>query len=273
MVLFKDIIRLPTLFTPATMTKTRRCFWGLLLFAFAMAAVIAFLPPLAQSQTYHRFADGRALFGVPNFLNVASNLPFLLVAMLGLATLRRPPPGAFVDERERLPWTVYFLGLAAIGFGSTWYHLAPDNASLFWDRLPMSLCFGALLAALIAERVGVQVGLALLAPLVAAGIGTMLYWRFSQASGAENVLPYFAFQAGVFLFGAFLVHYFPPVYTRQADLVRAAGLYAAALLAEFLDPAIFSLGRMVGGHTLKHLLAALAVYQLVRMLRARRPLG
>lgn len=261
------------MFVRATMTNTRRRFGGLLLFAFAMAAAVAFLPPLAQPQAYHRFADARALLGLPNFLNVVSNLPFLLVATLGLAALRRPRPGTFVESRERLPWAVFFLGLAATGFGSAWYHLAPDNASLFWDRLPLSLCFGALLAALIAERVSVWAGLSLLAPLVATGIGTMLYWRFSQTRGAENVLPYFAFQAGAILAGVFLVRFFPPVYTREADLLHAAAFYAAAVFAEFLDPAIFAIGRMVSGHTLKHLLAALAIYQLVRMLRARSPIS
>jgi hypothetical protein len=246
---------------------------GLLLFALATAAVIAFLPPLAQPQAYHRFADARAFLGLPNFLNVVSNLPFLLVATLGLAVLRRSRPGVFAAGMERLPWAVFFLGLAATGFGSAWYHLAPDNASLFWDRLPMSLCFGALLAAVIAERVSVRAGLALLAPLVVTGIGTVLYWRFSQARGAENVLPYFAFQAGVILSGVLLVRCSRPCYTREADLLLAAAFYAAAVLAEFFDPVIFTIGGMVSGHTLKHLLAALAVYQLVRMLRARRAIS
>ncbi|MDF9391113.1 MULTISPECIES: hypothetical protein [Methylococcus] len=110
------------------------------------------------------------ILGLPNFLNVVSNLPFLLMAMRGLATLRRPRPGAFVKGRERLPWAVFFLGLAATGFGSAWYHLAPNNAVLFWDRLPLSLCFGAL----IAERVSIRAELARLVPLAASG--TVLHW-------------------------------------------------------------------------------------------------
>lgn len=237
--------------------------------ALAMAVAITVLPPLGQPQAYHQFADARPFLGLPNFLNVMTNLPFLLVAMLGLAALWQPRPGRFVENVERWPWAVFFLGLAATGFGSAWYHLAPDNARLFWDRLPMSLCFGALLAAVIAERVSVRTGLALLAPLVLTGIGTVLYWRFSQSWGVENVLPYFAFQAAVFLSGALLVCCSEPAYTRQADLLLAAALYATAVLAEFLDQAIFTIGGRVSGHTLKHLLAALAVYQLVRMLRRR----
>lgn len=251
------------------MSNTHRCLRGPLWLALAMAAGGLLLPPLGQPQAYHRFADARVFLGLPNFLNVVSNLPFLLVAMLGLAELWPPRPGTFRERRERLPWVVFFLGLAATGFGSAWYHLAPDNARLFWDRLPMSLCFGALLAAVIAERVNVRAGLALLAPLVMTGIGTVLYWRLSQVRGGENVLPYFAFQAGVILSGAWLARCSGSGYTHEADLLLAAVLYAVALLAESLDQAIFTIGGRVSGHTLKHLLAALAVYQLVRMLRAR----
>ena len=37
------------------------------------------LPPFLQDQSHHQFADQRELFGIPNFWNVASNLPFIAV--------------------------------------------------------------------------------------------------------------------------------------------------------------------------------------------------
>lgn len=66
-----------------------------------------------------------------------------------------------------------------------------------------------------------------------------------------------------------LMRLFPPRYSRTADLYRAIMLYGTALAAELLDRHIFALGGVIGGHTLKHLLAATAVYQVVRMLRLR----
>lgn len=243
----------------------------LLLLAISFAAMVAALPPFPQPQAYHHFAEQRALFGVPNFLNAVSNIPFLVVAMLGLGYLLQSGFGAFSVRVERLPYALFFLGLAATGIGSVYYHLAPDNARLFWDRLPMSVCFASLLAAVIAERWSVKAGLRLLAPLVAAGAGTVLWWRRSEALGSENVLPYFAFQAGAILAVVLLVLLFPPRYTRSAYLFGAAALYGAALGAELLDYPIFALGQIVSGHTVKHLLAALAVYQVFRMLRARTP--
>ena len=47
------------------------------------------LPPLLQNQDYHQFADQRELFGIPNFWNVVSNLPFIAVGAIGLARFRR----------------------------------------------------------------------------------------------------------------------------------------------------------------------------------------
>jgi hypothetical protein len=241
---------------------------GLLLaLAAAVVFAVALLPPFPQPQDYHRFADARALFGIPNSLDVLSNLAFLAVAVLGLSAVLRS--ASFADRAERLPYALFFLALAATACGSAWYHFAPDNARLFWDRLPIVVCFAALLSAVIAERYSVRAGLLMLLPLVAAGAGTVWYWLWSETQNIGNVLPYFAFQLNALLAILLLMRFFPPRYNRSADLYRAAMLYGAALAVELLDRHIFALGEVGGGHTLKHLLAAVAVYQVVRMLRLR----
>lgn len=247
------------------MNLPRRAGLLVLLFSAAVVATVMVLPPFAQPLAYHRFADQRAVFGVPNFLNVVSNAPFLLVAVLGLAALGR---AVCVG---RLAYAAFFIALAATALGSAWYHLAPDNASLFWDRLPMSVAFGALLAAVVSERPGVRVGQALFAPLLLAGPATVLYWRVSASLGAENVLPYFAWQGYAIVAIVLLLLLFPSRYSHTGMLLRAAVLYAVALCAEWFDPLIFALGEVISGHSVKHLLAALAAYQVVRMLRARTP--
>jgi uncharacterized membrane protein len=95
---------------------------GLLLMLAATVAIAAvLLPPFPQPQDYHRFADARALFGVPNFLNVVSNLVFLAVAVPGLIVAGHS--AAFSERAERLPYVLFFLALAATAFGSVWYHL------------------------------------------------------------------------------------------------------------------------------------------------------
>lgn len=66
---------------------------------------------------------------------------------------------------------------------------------------------------------------------------------------------------------------FPPRYTRGGDALAVLGWYAAALGAELLDRQIFALGGIVGGHTVKHVCAALAACWVLRMLRLRRHCG
>lgn len=238
-------------------------------FALAMVLALMLLPPFPQPQDYHRFADARAWFGVPNFFDVVSNLVFVAAAVAGLNAIRHPGRVAFVDRAEHLPYALFFVALAATAFGSAWYHLAPDNTRLFWDRLPIALCFAALLCAVIAERLSIRAGLLLLLPLAATGAGTVWYWLQSEVLGSGNVLPYFAFQAYALIAILLLTHLFPARYSRSTDMYRAALLYGAAIAAELLDRRIYALGQIMSGHTLKHLLAALAIYQIVRMLRLR----
>ena len=110
----------------------------LMLVALASLAIFAW-PPIHQSLEYHRFVDTRTIFGVPNFWNVASNLPFVLVGLAGLAWMARHVTK--VDRCLRAAWLVLFVGVVLVGLGSSWYHLAPGNATLVWDRLPMTLAF------------------------------------------------------------------------------------------------------------------------------------
>ena len=103
-----------------------------------LAACFAFLPPVVQSEAYHRFADRRAFLGVPNFLDVVSNLPFLLVGLLGLRTLRRGdhPSTAFGDRWERGAFALLFAGVALVALGSGYYHAHPTSPRLFWIGCP-----------------------------------------------------------------------------------------------------------------------------------------
>jgi hypothetical protein len=235
------------------------------------------LPPLPQSQAYHNFADRRALFGIPNFLNVASNAAFLLAGILGLSWLSRRHHSAlhnaFIEQGERWPYAALFLGIALTGLGSGYYHLAPDNARLVWDRLPMAIAFTAILSATISDRIGVQAGLSSLVPLAVVGMGSVVYWHVTELLGRGDLRAYVLVQFYPMLAIPLIMLLFPPRYTRSADLLGAAALYGLAKVCEVLDARIFAAVPIVGGHTLKHLAAALAAYQILRMLQKRQPLA
>jgi hypothetical protein len=240
--------------------------------AVALALAALLLPAQPQPAGYHGFADARTIFGIPNFWNVASNLAFLAVGIAGLRFLFADPrrASAFGDPAERLPYAVLFAGVALTCAGSAYYHWSPDSARLAWDRLPMTIGFMSLVAAIVAERIDAKAGRLLLAPMVVAGIASVLWWRASAALGAEDVIPYAAVQYGSIAIVLLVAALFPSRYTRPGDLYWSFALYVAAKVAELLDGWIYAQGGLLSGHTLKHLLAAAAVYMILRMVAARR---
>lgn len=243
-----------------------------LLTAVVGTGVALFVPPVPQWPQYHDFADQRAWLGIPNFLNVVSNGLFVLVGVMGLHRLsaaRRGP--VFLDPRERWPWLVFFLALALLGLASGGYHLAPDNAGLARDRLAMSAVFMSWLAAHLAERIGVRFGLNMLPVLLAAGAAAVLYWSAMEADGAGDLRAYGVVHFYPVALILLLLALFPPRYTRSGDALVVLGLYGAALGAEWLDRPVFELTGALSGHTLKHVLAALAAGWALRMLARRRP--
>jgi len=220
----------------------------------ASLAGLLLLPSIPQDQSYHQFADQRTLFGIPNFWNVVSNLPFLAVGAAGLWRFRDDPATI-----------VLFLGFFLTGIGSSYYHWEPNDGTLFWDRLPMTLSFAAILALAVEERVNARGGAILLWPALAIGLISLLLWRWT-----EDLRLYFwvQFFPGLAVLLLFLLC--PPKYTGTYYWIIAAALYALAKVFEFSDQAIFSLGYVVSGHTLKHLAAAAACLMILRYFQTRR---
>lgn len=256
------------------LSRRQRLVWVWLL-TIAMLVAVAVLPPLAQPQEYHRFADQRTFLGIANVFDTVSSVAFLVVGAWGLVFVwqdrKSRSPAAFAEPSERRIYAVLFGAVALAGLGSAYYHLAPDNERLAWDRLPIAVSFASLFAATIAERVSMTVGLRLLPALLALGAGSVLYWRWTEVYATENLWPYVAVQFYSAAAIVLIVVLFPSRYTRGTDVPRAIGIYALAKLAEALDQEIYALGNIVGGHALKHVIAAIAIYWILRMLQRRRP--
>ena len=216
-----------------------------LFIAAAVLAVLAFflfVPPIAQDETYHRFADNRTVWGIPNFWNVVSNVPFAVVVILGLWKLR-----ASFDR-------VLFAGVLLTFFGSSYYHLAPSDGRLVWDRLPMTLVFMALLACVVSGEKDSRSSRWLLALLVTFGVASVVWWSFTKD------LRFYA----LVQFGPLLMLVPALWFVRDARYLAAVfGFYALAKAAEFWDHAIFS-GLPISGHSIKHVLAAIATYFVFR---------
>jgi len=222
------------------------------------------LEPLAQDPAYRSFADRRAFLGIPNALDVLSNLPFLFVGVAGLRFCARAGLGT-----AGRAWAVMFAGVALVSAGSTYFHWSPSDDTLLWDRLPITISFMGLFAALAGEYVHERLGTLLLAPAVLLGCASVLYWRW-----VDDLRLYYWVQFVPLLAIPAVMVLFRSRYSHQWLLPVALAWYVLAKLAEAFDVALFrGTAEMVSGHTLKHLLAAAACYSILLMLRARRPTG
>lgn len=234
------------------------------------AARVAVQRRIPQTSDYHDFADKRAFFGIENFLDVTSNVAFLVVSIWGLFVVTsRKFQASPLARSESWPYIVFFLGLALTFLGSSYYHLQPTNFRLMWDRLPMTLGFMGILSATIAERISLNAGVWLLLPLVVIGVLSVGYWYWTETQGKGDLRPYYVVQFGSVLGVLTVLVLFPPRYTRSWCLVLALILYAAAKLAEAFDLEIYKVIRVVSGHTLKHLTAAAAGFFVAFMLQGR----
>jgi Ceramidase len=230
-------------------------------------------PAMAQPLGYHDFADCRLWLSIPNTLNVLSNLPFLVFGVMGIGALVAGRV-RWHDPQEALPYFVFFIGAALTCLGSMYYHWAPDNPRLVWDRLPMTLAFAGLIAAVAAERLTPAWGPRSLWPLLVVGAASVYYWYITERAGQGNVVPYGIFQGWAILIVLLLLLLFPARrYTHGNGFWWPIAWYSLAKVAETFDLAIYrATATLASGHTIKHLLAALAVLALLRTLQRRAPL-
>lgn len=223
--------------------------------------------PLPQPQAYHQFVDQRSWLGLPNAWNLLSNLGFFLVGALGVARLSRiSETGQGVTERG---YRLFFAGLLLTGVSSGFYHLEPQDTSLALDRLTMVLAFAGILAALIEERLEPAWETPALQFFTGVGVITLVYWIAGVAVGSGDVRWYLLYQILTMTALPLLLLLCPRPGAKSRALWGLVGAYVLAKVTEHFDVAIFALsGHCISGHSLKHLLAALGAYGLLRALSA-----
>ncbi|MBC8371571.1 MAG: alkaline phytoceramidase [Planctomycetes bacterium] len=247
-----------------TLKHNRRLGVALIALISVSAIIAIFLvEPLLQEFSFHDFSDKREFFGVRNFFDIASNLPFLIVGILGVWQVLSSERIQLVSEL-RPAYLILFAAVAAVAFCSSYYHFNPNNESLVWDRLPMTLAFMSLLAIVVGEMLSAKLGRALLWPLIAIGLYSIYHWV-----SADDLRVYVLVQ--------FLPMLLIPVmlfcFRGRFDSVRGYWLlllaYGAAKLFEYFDVQLFEVLGVVSGHSLKHVAAALGVYGLLKSFSQR----
>lgn len=229
----------------------------------ATIVTVLSLDPVPQDIRYHQFADTRAWFGLANFSNVMSNLPFLLAGLYGLWHYYRH--SLRVIEDIRYVYLVFCVGVLLVALGSSYYHLAPDNSTLIWDRLPMTIAFMSFFVILLSEFVSVQLAKRLFLPLVILGVASVLYWYAGEQTGNGDLRLYALVQFVPIVF-------IPVILLLYRHSERPASgywyLFSAYLIAkvfEYFDKDILQLLSFISGHSLKYLAAATGIWLFLRM--------
>lgn len=220
--------------------------------------------PIAQLAHYHEFADQSALAGVPHAADVLSNIGFAAVAAWGM--LRWRP----MHSAGRHGYWLFLAGLLLTALGSGFYHLAPDNARLVWDRLPIALACAGLLAGVRAECLAKPDSRTDACLLGIAAVLSVAWWYLTEQRGAGDLRPYLLLQCLPLV----LIPLWQWIYgAPRPDRIAfgcALALYIAAKFAELADHQLLAALGVVSGHSLKHLLAAAAAAVIVGRLIARR---
>jgi hypothetical protein len=250
----------------------RRVRLGTIVAVVAFGAGLLFcLAPVPLGPKYHDFADKRTIFGIRNAGDVLSNIPFMVVGVWGLSwILQRKSSVRFSQQLERVPYGLFFLGVSLTGFGSLYYHLAPGNSRLIWDLLPMTVSFLSMISAVTMERISARAGLVLLSPLLGLGITSVGYWYLTEAAHHGDLRFYLFVEFFSPIVIAAIVGLFPVNQPNSQDLFIAFLLFVAAKLLELLDRETYSALRMISGHSLKHIIAAVSCVYILRMLKRRR---
>ena len=239
-----------------------------------MIVILAVHGRIAQPAHYHEFADHSAAFGIHHAADVFSNAGFALVAIWGWLTLR--PRRASEQLRAGWPgYRLFLIGLFLTAFGSGFYHFAPDNARLIWDRLPIALaCAGLIVGVRGDTRPGLKTEIeAILLGIYA--VASVAWWAYTDSIGAGDLRPYLLLQGlPLILIPLWQAIHRAPRADRIA-FAAAMGLYVVAKAAEVFDHEIANVVGFVSGHTLKHLIATMAtaavVWGLTRRFSARSP--
>ena len=230
-----------------------------------LAAFAAWGPVVAQPAQYHDLADQRTLWGVPFAMDVLSSLSFAVAGAVGIGVVRRLPRRS-VTNMQRAMAMLFFAGLLLTAAGSAWYHAHPDDATLAVDRSGMAVAFAGVLgfavAAHVSERAAAVMGPAVL--LLGA-------WAANAWITTGNVLPWVTLQTGGMALLVWLALQRRCVGAPDVRWSFVILAYVAAKLLELEDHQLYALtGGTVAGHTLKHIVAALAAWPVVAALAARR---
>jgi hypothetical protein len=240
------------------MTHTQKTTLLISIIVVALVSVL-FVPAIPQDINYHQFADQRRILGTPNLFNVISNIPFMIVGYLGIQLLLKNQTICICQD---IYWAyrVFFIGVFFVGLGSGYYHLFPNNKTLIFDRLPMTVAFMAFFTIIVSEFISVPVGKLLFIPLLLLGMFSVWYWYFTEQQGAGDLRLYGLVQFVPLLLTPLIIWLFLSSFSHSHLLWYFFAAYVLAKVFEASDGIIYQYLFQISGHSIKHIIASMGCY-------------
>ncbi len=230
-------------------------------FAVAPLLIVAMMSPVLRGPAFHHYADARWLLGLPHAGDVLSNLPFVWVGIAGLIAARRAvglPRGLVA---------LFFAGILGIGLGSGAYHVHPTDATLVFDWLPIVIAVAFLVALVASDRVDRSLGRIAAVVLPTAGLVSVMWWWAGGGTDGGDMRFYATLQLLFIAMVPVMVLLYPKGRLPRADLLCGMVCFVLARLVNTRDASILDSTTLVSGHTVKHLMAGLAAWFVLRAVR------
>lgn len=211
--------------------------------------------PTQDPTDYFNFIDTRFFLGIPNAMDVLSNLAFFAAGIYGLLLFKK-----IQDSYYRQLGFIISGAIVLISVGSSYFHWNPNTQTLFWDRLPMTLAFSAISSVLVVDRVDKKTGLFFSFIIIPLSALTVIGWSYAWFS----LKFYLAVQFGSMVFVLLLILFRSTGKIKSSSVYTMLGIYLLAKVFEKYDSQIFITSGFVSGHTLKHISAAAAIFYFIR---------
>jgi hypothetical protein len=235
------------------------------LLAIIVITILFILGPIKQNPQYHLFADQRQGWGIPNFLNVITNLPFFIVGILGLHEVTKTS-----EKVLKLIFNFLFIGFLLLTIGSSYYHLSPNNQTLVYDRIPIAIIIMSFFAFIVYDYMDNKKGLLAFLVFNFLGVLSVLYWALGDKEGNGDLRWYGFTQFFPVIAIPIILYLYRSSYNLNKTIILIFLLFGFAKLSEKFDSQIFNvLHKSISGHSLKHIFMAIAGYEIVLLVKEK----
>ena len=188
-------------------------------------------------QSYHKFIDNRTISGIPNFMNIVSNLAIALPA--------------FYLMKKQKKISFLSINILLLAITSAIYHMNPNDNTIFLDMLFVMSINTVVFSYFVNKQVGNFIFIL--------GILSVFYWK-----KYDDLRFYEFLKIAIPVYAIFMLYKNPKV---NHYIFPVIILTILIRVSEYNDKEIYKLtGGIISGHSLKHIFAALDIYLIIIIL-------